>query len=440
MRRWLPLLIFGAVLGSALPASAQSELEQARQNAERAAEESDRAREEAADARARADLVVGELDAAAEMVHILEFKITAVGSQAAIARSERDQLRDDVADLLVLQYIYIDRTEFLDQGAPSEQVRANALAHFANVGIGDEIDRFRVVADDLAKAEAALVELRAAEQLAIATLEMKNAQLVVEIDEMVRLLDLAEAKEQEFLREVSRLEEEERTRLEAERAAAAEARRQARLAQQRAAQVELDRRRAETDTVSATSEPPTTTTTSAAAAATTTTVETTSPAEAPVTTAHSPAGDGSTSTTSAPTTTTTTAPPLQTGFRCPIDGPTTFFDSWGAARSGGRRHKGVDMFAQRGTPVVASVSGVVRQSSRSALAGLAFYLDGDDGNVYFGAHLDSFGESGRVAAGTVIGTVGNTGNARFTSPHLHFEIKPGGGASVNPTGTVRAAC
>jgi murein DD-endopeptidase MepM/ murein hydrolase activator NlpD len=140
-----------------------------------------------------------------------------------------------------------------------------------------------------------------------------------------------------------------------------------------------------------------------------------------------------------PTTVPPTTVPL-TGFQCPIAGATSFFDTWGAARSGGRSHKGVDMFAQRGTPVVAPVSGVVRHSSGSALAGFAFYLDGDDGNVYFGAHLDSFGASGRVGAGTVVGTVGNTGNARFSSPHLHFEIKPGGGRSVNPTSTVRAAC
>lgn len=97
------------------------------------------------------------------------------------------------------------------------------------------------------------------------------------------------------------------------------------------------------------------------------------------------------------------------------------------------------MFATRGTPVVAPVSGTVRHTTNS-LGGLAFYLDGDDGNRYYGAHLDSFGESGNVAAGTVVGTVGNTGNARYASPHLHFEIMPGGGSSVNPTPAVRAAC
>ena len=97
------------------------------------------------------------------------------------------------------------------------------------------------------------------------------------------------------------------------------------------------------------------------------------------------------------------------------------------------------MFAARGTPVVAPVAGTVRHRDNS-LGGKSFYLDGDDGNRYYGTHLDSYGASGRVEAGAVVGTVGNTGNARFTSPHLHFEIHPGGGSAVNPTPTVRVAC
>ncbi len=436
MRRWFPLLIVGAVLAMAIPASAQSELDQARANAERAAKESDEAREAADEARARADAIVGELDAAEEMVHQIETEQAAVAGRADRARVERDSLRDGVADLLVLRYVYIDRGDWIDEGGPSDQVRANALAQFASVGIGDDIDRYRVVTDDLAAADEELVELKVRQEVAIADLEAKDAQLSAEIDEMVRLLTLAEEREADFEREVGRLEEAERLRLEAERKAAAEARRLAREAAQREAAAELAKQRAEE---------------AARAAQTSTTV---APTTAPPATASPSTGDGATETpgttdpaspatvppTAAPTTVPAPPPPSNQGFLCPIGGPTSFFDTWGAARSGGRSHKGVDMFAQRGTPVVAPVSGVVRHSSSSRLAGLAFYLNGDDGNVYFGAHLDAFGSSGRVAAGTVVGTVGNTGNARFSSPHLHFEIKPGGGSSINPTPTVRAAC
>ena len=128
---------------------------------------------------------------------------------------------------------------------------------------------------------------------------------------------------------------------------------------------------------------------------------------------------------------------------CPVRGargPRDFGDGWGDPRPGGRRHVGVDVFAARGTPVVASVSGVV-EHSRGALAGLGYYLRGDDGNTYYGSHLDKLvAPAGRVERGAVIGTVGTTGNAHGTPPHLHFELKPGGGASVNPFPTLSRWC
>lgn len=133
------------------------------------------------------------------------------------------------------------------------------------------------------------------------------------------------------------------------------------------------------------------------------------------------------------------------GWLCPIAGPVSFIDSWGAPRSAGRSHKGVDMFAARGTPVVAPVAGTVEHRSNS-LGGLSFHLWGDDDTYYYGAHLDAYGPiEGWIDSGTVVGYVGDTGNARGTSPHLHFEIHPGrvhGGpsAAVNPTPAVADAC
>jgi murein DD-endopeptidase MepM/ murein hydrolase activator NlpD len=129
------------------------------------------------------------------------------------------------------------------------------------------------------------------------------------------------------------------------------------------------------------------------------------------------------------------------GFICPVQGAVSFVDSWGAPRSGGRRHQGVDMMSPEGTPTVAPVSGTVSHRGNS-LGGMSWYVDGDDGNLYYGTHLSAYANegAGHVSAGTVIGYVGHTGNASANAPHLHFEIRPGGGSAVNPYPTVRAAC
>ncbi|HSL74553.1 MAG TPA: peptidoglycan DD-metalloendopeptidase family protein [Ilumatobacteraceae bacterium] len=122
---------------------------------------------------------------------------------------------------------------------------------------------------------------------------------------------------------------------------------------------------------------------------------------------------------------------------CPMPG-SAYGDTWGAPRSGGRRHEGVDMLAPTGTPIFAVVSGTVR-FSQNRLGGNAVSLVGDNGNRYYYAHLSRYeGSSRRVSQGELIGYNGDTGNATGV-PHLHFEVHPGGGLAVNPTPSVRAA-
>lgn len=134
------------------------------------------------------------------------------------------------------------------------------------------------------------------------------------------------------------------------------------------------------------------------------------------------------------------AGPIASGdWICPVAGPHSFSNDYGAPRGGGRSHQGNDILAPRGTPVVANVSGDV-SPNHSSLGGNSYFLHGSDGNTYFGAHLDSYGASGSVSAGTVIGYVGDTGDAQGGPTHLHFEIHPGGGGPVNPYSTLTRYC
>jgi peptidoglycan LD-endopeptidase LytH len=123
---------------------------------------------------------------------------------------------------------------------------------------------------------------------------------------------------------------------------------------------------------------------------------------------------------------------------CPVVGASAYGDSWGAPRSGGRRHQGVDMLAPTGTLLQAVVSGFVEHYS-NALGGVTLSLIGDNGNRYYYAHLSGYeGVPGRVEQAQIIGYVGDSGNA-VGVPHLHFEIRPNHGVPVNPTPSVRLA-
>ena len=108
---------------------------------------------------------------------------------------------------------------------------------------------------------------------------------------------------------------------------------------------------------------------------------------------------------------------------------------WGAPRAGGKRtHKGIDIFAKRGTPVIAVTNGFISNTGNRGLGGKQVWLrDGVFGQSLYYAHLDSIlvKRGTRVNLGDTLGLVGNTGNARTTSPHLHFGIYTSSGA-INP--------
>jgi murein DD-endopeptidase MepM/ murein hydrolase activator NlpD len=128
---------------------------------------------------------------------------------------------------------------------------------------------------------------------------------------------------------------------------------------------------------------------------------------------------------------------------CPVAGAISYSNTFGAPRSGGRSHKGVDIFAAEGTPVVAPEDGRVEHFV-DGLGGNSYRLFGDSGTYYYGTHLSGFANVGvgHVAAGTVVGFVGHTGNAAGTGSHLHWEVHPGGPGSeaVDPTPWADSVC
>ncbi len=101
-------------------------------------------------------------------------------------------------------------------------------------------------------------------------------------------------------------------------------------------------------------------------------------------------------------------------------------DTFGAPRSGGRSHEGQDIFAKKGTPIFSATQGVVTRIGNSELGGNYVYVVGKGGRRFYYAHLDRWAdgleEDQVVSTSTLLGYVGNTGNAVNTPSHLHFGV------------------
>lgn len=114
----------------------------------------------------------------------------------------------------------------------------------------------------------------------------------------------------------------------------------------------------------------------------------------------------------------------------------SYTDDYGAPRAGTVTHHGNDIFAPTGTPVLAVADGELYKVGVNTLGGNRLWLRDDLGNTYYYAHLSGYAsgvkDGLRVSTGQIIAYVGNTGQAITTPPHLHFEIHPGDGDSVDP--------
>ena len=116
-------------------------------------------------------------------------------------------------------------------------------------------------------------------------------------------------------------------------------------------------------------------------------------------------------------------------------------DTFGAPRGASRRHAGVDIFGKRGTPVLSATAGVVASIREGGLGGRQVWILGPAGERHYYAHLQDWRpglEEGQIVpAGTVLGFVGDSGNAKGTPPHLHYGIYGKDGA-YDPLPLLRA--
>lgn len=111
-----------------------------------------------------------------------------------------------------------------------------------------------------------------------------------------------------------------------------------------------------------------------------------------------------------------------------------FADTWHGPRSGGRKHEGVDIFAKRGSPIYSTTAGVVVKKGQNKLGGNVVSVLATDGHVHYYAHLENFAAIEKhqwIEQGTILGYVGDSGNAKGTPPHLHYGIYTKTGA-INP--------
>lgn len=113
-------------------------------------------------------------------------------------------------------------------------------------------------------------------------------------------------------------------------------------------------------------------------------------------------------------------------------------DTWGASRSSGRLHEGIDIMAPRGTKVLSATEGLIADLRNNNLGGKVVWILGPGGSWHYYAHLDRHKRGLKVGdyvkKGDLIGYVGNSGNARHTAPHLHYGLylNGKGRGAVNP--------
>jgi murein DD-endopeptidase MepM/ murein hydrolase activator NlpD len=393
----------------------------------------EQAAREIADARDRANAAADALFQAESDLDALQVEQQRLENDIAVLQAQIDALRDTVEAVAINRFTRAGTdsmpllTGFRTAG---EQAQVDVLIDVVNETSAEDFDQFDALNNDLVDARAELERAEAAGEAARAELERRREVALAEVE---RLKEVEEQRlKDEAVRRALEIEEAERRRQEEEAADALRA--------QAAALDPLGRQ-----TQASTVPDPASGTGSGGGAAGSDDPLIVGDGDIdeplPIGPVSSGGAGGGLTGTLGPGGRPGSDPGVLggAGWLCPVQGPVSFGDTWGAPRSGGRSHQGVDMIGDRGLPIVAVVDGFA-QAKVNVLGGNTVSLSGADGNRYYFAHLDTWGALGQVTAGTVIGYLGDTGNAKFSVPHLHLQIHPGGGAAVNPYPTVRAFC
>jgi murein DD-endopeptidase MepM/ murein hydrolase activator NlpD len=396
-------------------ARAQSSEERARQAAE-----------EIIDAQNRANAAAQAVFDAESQLDQLEIEITQTEERLAALEADANELRATLSAVAVRRFVGsgVELMPLLsDPSAYTDQAGSDVLyAAAVGTGFGDE-DQFAATIDDVENERETLDDqLAEAEQLRERSIELQaNAEA-----EVVRLKEIEEQRLQDeaVQRELERQRREQAEREAAEAAAEQQAAEQRAAEQQQEQQQQQPQQTPQAQPRQAIAQP--------------------APADAPADQGDQGNDPAPAPQAPAPEPEPEPAPPppppapVVSGIVCPVAGPTAYADTWGAPRSGGRRHQGVDMISPAGTTLVAVESGSVTMKTNN-LGGNVVWLNGNSGTRYYYAHLSAWeGGSRSVSQGEVIGYVGATGNAGVN--HLHFEVHPGGGVAVNPYPYVRAVC
>ncbi|MCY4631095.1 MAG: peptidoglycan DD-metalloendopeptidase family protein [bacterium] len=415
---------------------AQNELDRVRDTVSALQDEIDGYLDELIATQERADAAAARYWEADLALYELNVEIVELSERIAGIDADVVALRRQMIEIAVQRYIDSTTPPSILAGDDiNRQAALDALARFVSEGSLDIIDDYRRARDDLDQAQALLAERARHQQELISQAAAAAAEVQAELSvigdvyleiaprlyEQDRLLDALEEEERRRVEEeLRRRQAEEARRLEAARAAAVAADEAARAAQE-AARVAGEQ------------------------------------------VAQAAASGGAENPQGAPTEGDGALPPVRPGnpgaesaagdsgglavlqaadgWVCPLAGPFSHFDDFGDPRHYGGWHKGNDLIAPAGTPVLATESGRVEHRA-NRIGGNSAYIFADSGNYFYNTHLSAYENvgAGWVPAGTVIGYVGDSGNAAGL-PHLHFEYHLGGrGNHINPYPIVREAC